>query len=652
MKFSLLLLTVLSAALVLTACGGSTKKSCKDTGCSAGSVCNTNTGSCELLPGTGGGAGGTGGGAGGTGGGGGGNTGGGTGGGSTTGGGNGGGNGGGGGTVVDPFNDGGTFVPGDICSVTLPVSFDGGTSADVTVDLSTFQDQYNSECNANDATAPDVLFEVTLTEPKALTVSVSGANDAGIDTVIGFFASPCPLTPEFACADKTGTSTPETLTADPMPAGTYYVLVETYGDGAEAGPVNVHFELAAPAAAAPANDTCAMAQAIDVTSGMGSATGTTVGAFSDNAAKPLSCASGSRVSGDVYYSFTLTQAQDVTVTVTPDMNSDLSPVVSLSSTCGGAEQGCNSSSTATLTRRSLPAGTYVVTVDGSDRFTGAFSITVATAAPTPLPMNDTCAAPATLAPAASVMIDTNLLPKDYTNSCAMNASGGDAVYQFTLAQPQFVKLTATGQMTGGSTADGVIAVRTTCADAATEVGCADGAGSSSPEVWQGNLTAGTYFVILQAYGTTAGQFGLALELLPPATAPANESCTMPQVVTLTGGTATAMTDLRAAAADLSNDCFDTTAGGGDSVFQVEVPAMQTLTVDVTPDTVLDPVVSITEMTCTASATADCVDSGGSGDPESASYTNSTAAPVTVFVAVKAYSASGGGTANLTFTAAP
>ena len=43
----ILLLSISLAFLV--ACGPAVKKGCKDTGCSAGAVCNTNNGACEAV---------------------------------------------------------------------------------------------------------------------------------------------------------------------------------------------------------------------------------------------------------------------------------------------------------------------------------------------------------------------------------------------------------------------------------------------------------------------------------------------------------------------------------------------------------------------------------------------------------------------------
>lgn len=643
MKYLVPLLSLCAAGLI-TACGPAPKKGCKDTGCSAGSVCNTNTNLCELTPSTGGGTG-TGGGSSGTGGG----TG--TGGGSATGGGAGGGGGGGGTVIVDPFNDGGTFVTGDICSFALPVSFDGGTVAMATVDLSTFQDQYNSDCNSASSTGNDVLFQLTLAEAKGLTVTATSAVDGGQDPVLGLYASPCAATAEVQCIDDTGSTAPEVLSVPRLPAGTYYVLLENYGTTATPAGYDVKFELVDPVAAAP-NDSCASATDIPLANGTGTVTGTTIGAFTDNAATPLTCSPGTAGGADVFYSFTLAAPQDVTLSIDVPTSSDLAPAIALLESCGGAERGCRTGGS-DLVRRSLPAGTHYVVVDGTDGVGGEFSLTVTTSAPTPVPGNDVCAAPATLATGATVTVDANAGTKDYALSCAANSQGGDVVYQFTTTQTQTVRITATGMMTGTTNSDAVISLRgAPCADSTAEVTCTDNAGGTRPEVLVApNLPAGTYFVVVAAYGTTAGTFGLALDLLAPVTAPANDSCTAPAMVTLTGGTATATAELYLAQQDLMTDCA-TGADGGEVVYQVEIPAMQTLTVVGTPDPAVDPVLIAVTPTCTVTTATECEDAGGGGEPETLVIANTTAAPMMVFIAVQAYDAAGVGSVALTFTAAP
>ncbi|MDP3154257.1 MAG: hypothetical protein Q8N23_16390 [Archangium sp.] len=763
---------LLSLPIVLfAACGPAVKKGCKDTGCSVGSVCNPVTDACETINigggsggaqggGTGGGGGGTGGGAVGGGGG------------STTDGGVDAGQ-----LVVDPFDDGGVFVAGDICTYALEVAFDGGTTSTVSVDLAAASNQYKAVCNSSTGDGNDLVFAITLSEPKGLIVTATDTSGNNQDGVLALLNSPCALLEQAACADNTTNA--EVLTVERLPAGTWYVLLENYADdAANDGTYDVQFELVDPVAG-PANDRCSAAQALTFTNGAVMVNGSTAGAFNDTFGQPLTCSAQSALAPEVFYTFTLTQPQDVVVTVEPSSTSNLSPVIALTTTCGvgGAphQLGCDRSAGA-FTARSVPAGTYFLVVDGDGSSTGDFTLTVTLSPPTPPPMNDTCANPATLVPNVSQMVDANAALADYTFSCAgpsggdvvyqftttmaqkvtvtatgtggadgvislraapcdddtnelgciddaisspevltlrnvpagtyyvvlsaysANAgqfgvdlvleppvlppsndtcsapatlvpnmsqtidlagaiadygfdcafpSGGDAVYQFTTTQPQRVVITATG--VGDS--DAVLALRSACTDATSELRCANAADSMSPEILNSNnLPAGTWYVILGSDGVDA-QFGIELSLQAPIPPPTNESCTLPQVVTLTAGTATRTVDLTDAQADIMVLCnTDPNADGADVVYEVTIPAMQTLTVDGVPvGTALDPMLFASYPVC-AAPPAVCVDGFGSGVAEQLTVQNTTAAPLTVFVVVKAYNLEDPGAINLTFTA--
>lgn len=760
----------------LAGCGPVTKSGCKDTGCGAGSVCNTNTGNCEVLNPTGGGGGATGGGAGGMGGG-------------------GGAMGGGGGTVdggvdagpvIDPFDDGGVFTSGDICTYAIPVLFDGGMSADggavsvvtVSVDLAQATSQYKADCNTSSGDSNDVLFQVTLTEPKGLIVSATDTSGKSQDAVLSLVTSPCPLFAQAACVDTGGD--PEVLSLDRLPAGTYYVLLENYApDNVDDGTYDVQFEVIDPLPGPP-NDQCTGAVAISLTGGMATVTGTTAGAFNDTAGSPLTCSPASASAPEVFYSLTLTQPQDVTVTVDTPTGSSLSPAISLTNVCGqggaGNQRGCDTGSGGTFTARSVPAGTYFIVVDGNGSSTGDFSLEVLVTPPTPVPGNDTCAAPTTLVPNMSLMVDANAGSPDYAFSCG-GPSGGDVVYQFTTTMPQKVTLTATnigpsdavlslraapcdddtnevacadnaiqapevlrvpnlpagtyyvvlaafgvadGQFglelvldppvlppsnetcaspatlvpnmsqmvdlaaavsdytqacstvsggdavyqftttqaqrvvvtaTGVGDSDAVVSIRGGPCATAMDLACANSAGSLDPEIVSiNNLAAGTYYVILGSDGAEA-QFGVELTLEPPRPPPTNESCTSPDVVALTGGAATRFVDLTDAAADLASDLCATSADGADVVYEVTIPAMQTLTVVGTPvGFVLDAVLFAKSPVCATATSEVCIDMGFAGDPETLIVPNTTAAPKTVFVVVKAFDLADPGEINLTFTA--
>ncbi|MFO0598749.1 MAG: PPC domain-containing protein [Myxococcaceae bacterium] len=576
--------------VLLSACGPA-KKSCKDTGCSAGAVCNATTGACDLInTGGGGGGGGTTGGGGGT-----------TGGGGGTGGGT---TGGGGGTVVDPFDDGGVFVAGDICSKAIPVAFvDGG--ATVSVDLAQATEQYESTCSSDMNSGADLIFQLTLPEAKALAVSAKDNTDGGLqDLTLTLLASPCPLVRQVQCNDSS--RDPETLDLARVPAGTWYVLLENYSKSSDTpGPVDVTFTLT-DAAPGPANDSCSMAQALTLTNGMAMATGTTAGAFNDSAGSALSCSSTSASEPEVYYSFTLAQDADVTVTVTPDASSSFYPAVAVTRTCGGTVppdlRACDYGSPATALARRLTAGTWYIVVDGDGSSPGPFTLSVATAPATAAPTNESCTMPATLTPGATVMGDADNGTRDYTLSCS-GGSGGDLVYTFTTTQAQKVTLTATSM--NGS--DLILGLRGGPCDTGTEVDCQDSAVSSPEVISRLNLPAGTYFVFVQAYGGTDGQFGLSLQLDPPVLPPPNDTCSAPATLM---PNVSQNVDLAAAATNYTVDC--SSYSYGDVVYQFTLSQPQRVTVTATGTANADAVLELRSGACDPGTSVACADTTSTG----------------------------------------
>lgn len=664
-------LLVVLLLVALPACPPPSNR-CTEASCPSGEVCNQVNGLCEPMA-QGGGSGGTGGGSTG---GGGGRTGGGTGGGAQDSGMDGGGDAGmDGGSGVDPFDDGGVFVPGDICGRAIPVvfdrPFDGGLMARLSVDLSAAGDQYRAVCNFVPAVDPDggtppppgtrdLLFAVTLTQPKGLIVSALDTSDAGRgqDAVLALVTSPCPRSVQAACVDTT--QDPEELTMKRLPPGTYYVLLENYATGQADSTFEVTFKLVDPVPG-PAHDVCAGAQALVFNGDTATVNGTTAGAFNDSAGSPMSCSRFSQLNPEVYYSLTLTQPQDVEVSVQGAPGSTLLPVIALTNQCGPVipmeQRGCSAS---IFTAHNVPPGTYYIVVDGDneprDQMTGAFTLTAKLLPPIQIAANDTCAAPATLVPNVTQMVDVNKANKDYTLSCTPQTRGGDVVYQFTTTAPQRVTLTAASiTADGGVDGDAVISLRRAPCDQDTnQVACVDDRGLGTEALLVPNLPAGTYYVVLTSWSETVGSFAVRLTVDPVRVPPSNDTCASPDVVMLTGGMATRTVDLADARADIPSDLCAAVANGADVVYEVTIPPMQTLTVVATPvppivGMVLLDTVLFAKVGCGGAVSEVCVDNGGPG-PEILTVPNPSASPKTVFVVAKAFVLQQPGELNLTFTA--
>ncbi|MGV3622162.1 MAG: hypothetical protein ACO1OB_15165, partial [Archangium sp.] len=356
--------------------------------------------------------------------------------------------------------------------------------------------------------------------------------------------------------------------------------------------------------------------------------GTLVGANTSNSTEPLSCASSSATGRDVYFHLNLATAQDVLIEAESD---DFSPAVALLTACsGGTELGCDYSSSVELRRTNVPAGDYIIVVDSSTNSgAGDFDLTVTLSTATLPPMNDTCASAATLAPNATVMVNLNDAPRDYDHACAMNATGGDVVYTFTTTQAQSVRIVG-----DQSDTDVVIALRTTCADASSDLDCNDeDANYDNAEIFLANVPPGTYFVVFSAYSSfdVPGSAGLSLTLGPPILPPPNDSCAMP--ATLVPNT-TVFTNAISSVADFNfTECFSTPAH--DVMYTFTLASPQHVTIEASSGGNTEVMVELFTgadcTTATSTMAVSCTDEGYTGDPEFVVEENLAAG--TYFVAV-------------------
>ena len=239
-------------------------------------------------------------------------------------------------------------------------------------------------------------------------------------------------------------------------------------------------------------------------------------------------------------------------------------------------------------------------------------------------------------------LDISLATADLTEpDCAFTAVGKDVVYTFTTTQPHSMVLTA---LAGSPASDVLIELRTGACDPGTQVDCSDRYNPGFHEyISSENLPAGTYYVVVGTLASGSADIGVSLELGPPLAAPTNENCTAPQVVTFSNGHYATLVDLSLATADFAGGApCSTGASGPDVVYEVTIPAGQSLTVTALPTVDGDTVLTARSPVCTMGTAADvCGDNGYSGDPERIVVPNTTAAPATVFIILSEYYSTGG-----------
>ena len=198
-------------------------------------------------------------------------------------------------------------------------------------------------------------------------------------------------------------------------------------------------------------------------------------------------------------------------------------VIYLRNGCCGTELACNDNAdgrrTSVLNATNLPAGTYLVFVDGAAATdAGAFSVDIFIS-PTSTSAGDSCGRPARIANAA--LAGTTCGLRDDASpqpTCSTADSSLDAVYYFVLDEPATVRFdTCTA-----TCLDTMIYVRDTCSVPATQQICNDDACNGcegSPNSIQSRasatLAAGVHYVVVDSLIRNAcGAFTLTPQNVP------------------------------------------------------------------------------------------------------------------------------------------
>ena len=451
-----------------------------------------------------------------------------------------------------------TSVSNDTCGGASVLSANGTTiTRSVVVGntaLGTNDNSGEPSCSSTARTSgPELVYTYTLNARSNVTAVARPISGSTLQPVISI-RSPCaaPNT-EATCQAASAAAAVQASVAGQQP-GTYFVMVDSADNTSGA------FQLEVDANPTVDNDACTAPTALAFTGNTATATGDTTWATNGNLSgdQTPSCSDSARGTGrDVVFSYTLTAAQDVTVSVTPTGSSPtFSPVVSVrAGTCTDAsragERGCVSPLAPSVGRLSLvnqPPGTYFVWVDSAADTSGPFQLEVVTAPPTPPPANDSCAAPEMLVFAnneatvsgSTLQAANDNYAGDVSPTCSPSAkqSGRDVVYQFTLTQPKDVSFTLSPA--GGSTLIPALYVRrNNCTSQllSDEVVCLNQVGGVTTQ--QTNLAAGTYFVFVDSSGGTSGAFTLRVTQSTPTPAPANDSCAGAQALSFVNNVAMA-----------------------------------------------------------------------------------------------------------------
>ncbi|HEX7476378.1 MAG TPA: putative metal-binding motif-containing protein [Polyangiales bacterium] len=429
----------------------------------------------------------------------------------------------------------------DTCADALDISAGGSFE----VQLAGAAADYAVSCTA--AAARDVVFTFVLKQARDVKLMASSTlGDGSEENAV--------LALQSSCGDRGAeldcrVGFPADLRRRALPAGRYFVVAS----GFAAKTLSLRASFSAPTVA-PTNTRCPAAR--DVSAG-GTFTGDFVG-VTDVAAS--SCG----VSGqpDLFYSFTLRKPQDVEIAALSEETGRLTLSVVSSCATSASEQRCESGDPAQARLHQLPAGHYVLRLEGPASRAVSFSLNVAFLPPTAPPPGDDCAQPLPLTAGKAVSVNLADLRDSVDTSCQLMTK--DAVFQLTLDKPSDLDI-----QLDASAATAVVALQKTCGVPSSELSCRLG---RPAQTRVRDVAAGTYFVVVEA--PAAQSADLKVDALPashPVAVSGNTSCAKGWKIPATGGLFVGSTLHMA-------DSYHGSCGGGstsgDAVFGLQLTQAQ------------------------------------------------------------------------------
>ncbi|MBX7096371.1 MAG: hypothetical protein K1X89_01550 [Myxococcaceae bacterium] len=405
--------------------------------------------------------------------------------------------------IAAPADAGTPAVPGDTCGEATPLVFPAcGTHVSTTVDLGTFSDDEDGTCAAPGAFGKDAVYTLRLDAPHDVLVTAQ-ALASGVEPLVYLRRSPCESGEELACKQQLGA--PTTLRLKSLPKGDYALVLDSYS-AASSGPITLSVDLSPPTG--PANETCATAAELPLDGGV-VALDTSLGEDDVD----LVC-NDKRGSADLVYRLEVAEESNLTVVArAPDGGPDSvlglfeGPCANAASLDAGVVTCADATPPApdVLRRRALAPGTYFLVVEPyGPSSAGVVNLSASVSASTPVPPNDTCAAPQKITfPAGQNSVtfvsDPGLGNDDTTASCSSSRGGPELVYR--LDWPTTQAITVTTKQVAGGYADPLVYLREDSCDSGAELACVDEI-SPTPEVLTQTLSAGTYYLFIEGYGAS------------------------------------------------------------------------------------------------------------------------------------------------------
>lgn len=422
------------------------------------------------------------------------------------------------------------------------------------------------------------------------------------------------LASELACRS----GYPSVLRRRALEPGTYTLVLSSLG-----GPGSVALTVdLSEATEPPTNEACADAIEVPVPTG-GTFTGSFVGVGDD-----VSLPCGTTGQPDLFYSFTIPEGVEHTVSVSLTSATGESMSFAVLDACGGNSLRCAYGSPARARTYRLGAGTYVVAVEGPSWVEVDYRLQVSFEAPSDPVPGDVCATAIPVTPGTPYTGTLVGAEDDVSIECSYRAP--DLLHRFTLEDDADVTVTVNGGRAYLSTA---IAPECPLPDGIQSLFCGSG---TTARARVRNLPAGAYYVYVE--GSRAGAYTLDVTATTPPTpfidVSGNDNCATAHVVPPGGGLFRGSTALL-----LHNytpvSCALTSAAR-DAVFQLDLTARQRVVAS-TAGSTIDTVLYMLGASCTSELACDD-DGAGSGD----SLLDRTLEPGTYYFVVDAFSSTAAG----------
>lgn len=377
-----------------------------------------------------------------------------------------------------------------------------------------------------------------------------------------------------------------------------------------------------------------------VTSPGGTFTGNTLQAVNDYS-QSSSCTGFAATGPDVVYRISLQTGDRLRASLAPTApvwDASLYLVTSCSAIGQSCVAGQDNGNPEEIDYTAAMAGDYYLIADGFAGAGGTYTLTISISA---VPIsNDVCAGAVDVTAGGSFAGDTTNATNDYNpgaNGCTgYQEASSDVAYRVSLAAGERL------QASLSATWDAALYLVSDCANVTGT--CLTGQDNGNPEEIDFTApTAGTYFMIVDGWGTARGTFALDVSISPPVVG--GDTCAAAVVVPAGGGSFVSTTT------GLMNDydppiaCTGYAEAGADQAYRVDLGAGDVVEVLAQFDAALDGAIYVVPSCTNIQSCVAGSDAGGAGVDEETRFVAATAGPY--YVIVDSYNAGTSGAHDLT-----